>query len=103
MRGDGGGGAEKLANGKPRRRTAESRVPVSDRTNFALKRRKIESKRRFSNGVPGRSTMTMFDLIYYNPDNGTEMLRRGMVMGPLLEVGRARPLEVHQQRVMKER
>ena len=31
MRGDGGGGAEKLANGKPRRRTAESRVPVSDR------------------------------------------------------------------------
>jgi len=76
MRGDGGhGGAEKLANGKPRRRTAESRVPVSDRTNFALKRRKIESKRRFSNGVPGRSTMTMFDLIYYNPDNGTEMLQ----------------------------
>ena len=43
------------------------------RTNYALKRRKIESKRRFSNGVPGRSTMTMFDLIYYNPDNGTEM------------------------------
>ena len=45
------------------------------RTNFALKRRKIESKRRFSNGVPGRSTMTMFDLIYYNPDNGTAMLQ----------------------------
>ena len=57
----------------PRRRTAESRTSVSDRTNFALKRRKIESKRRFSNGVPGRGTMTMFDLIYYNPDNGTEM------------------------------
>ena len=31
MRGDGSGGAEKLVNGKPRRRTAESRVPVSDR------------------------------------------------------------------------
>eukprot|EP00088_Acartia_fossae_P047708 TRINITY_DN5179_c0_g1_i8.p1 TRINITY_DN5179_c0_g1~~TRINITY_DN5179_c0_g1_i8.p1 ORF type:complete len:1216 (-),score=348.11 TRINITY_DN5179_c0_g1_i8:626-4273(-) len=65
------GGKEK----KPRRRTADGKVPITDRTNYALKRRKIESKRRFSNGVPGRGTMTMFDLIYYNPDNGTELAR----------------------------
>jgi len=59
---------------KPRRKTADSKFPVADRTNYALKLRKIESKRRFSNGVPGRGTMTMFDLIYYNPDNGTEIV-----------------------------
>jgi hypothetical protein len=59
---------------KPRtRRISESRQPL-DKFNLGLKRRKVESKRRFSQGVPGRHKMTMFDLIYYNPDNGTEMV-----------------------------
>ena len=55
------------------RRISESRQPL-DKLNLGLKRRKVESKRRFSQGVPGRHKMTMFDLIYYNPDNGTEMV-----------------------------
>ena len=58
---------------KPRiRRLTETRQHI-DKMNLGLKRRKTDSKRRFSNGIPGRQTMTMFDLIYYNPDNGTEM------------------------------
>merc|ERR1712106_293392 len=30
-------------------------------------------KRKFMKGVPYRSAMTMFDLIYYNPENGQRM------------------------------
>lgn len=63
---------------QPRSRRLSSNSSVSsllpcEKINPALKRRKIESKRRFSNGVPSRGRMTMFDLIYYNPENGTEM------------------------------
>jgi len=63
---------------QPRSRRLSSNSSMSsllpcEKINPALKRRKIESKRRFSNGVPGRGRMTMFDLIYYNPENGTEM------------------------------
>ena len=36
-------------------------------------RRKQEHKRRFMRGVPDRSKMTMFDLIYHNPENGQRM------------------------------
>merc|ERR1719209_1179315 len=36
-------------------------------------RRKQEHKRRFLKGVPERGRMTMFDLIYYNPENGPRM------------------------------
>jgi len=36
-------------------------------------KRKLDHKRKFMKGVPDRSAMTMFDLIYYNPDNGTRM------------------------------
>jgi len=38
-----------------------------------MMRRKIDHKRKFMNGVPERSAMTMFDLIYYNPANGHRM------------------------------
>ena len=56
------------------RRLTDTLYTCDQKINPGLKRRKVESKRRFSNGVPGRGKMTMFDLIYYNPENGTEML-----------------------------
>jgi len=60
---------------KPRiRRLTDTTKFVVEKTNPVLKRRKRESKRRFSKGVPDRETMTMFDLIYYNPDNGTAIV-----------------------------
>ena len=43
--------------------------------NAALIRRKAEHRRRFKGGVPERRAMTMFDLIYYNPENGARMAR----------------------------
>ncbi len=36
-------------------------------------RRKADHKRKFNNGVPERNKMTMFDLIYYNPMEGSRM------------------------------
>jgi len=58
------------------RRQSDSnmRRTSTERTNYQLKRRKGELRRRFSQGVPGRQVMTMFDLIYYNPENGTEIV-----------------------------
>jgi len=44
---------------------------VKERSQFM--RRKQEHKRRFLKGVPERGRMTMFDLIYYNPENGPRM------------------------------
>jgi hypothetical protein len=41
--------------------------------NPAYIRRKAEHRRRFMGGVPERGRMTMFDLIYYNPENGSRM------------------------------
>ena len=36
-------------------------------------RRKSDHKKKFSGGVPERGKMTMFDLIYYNPEEGHRM------------------------------
>jgi hypothetical protein len=33
----------------------------------------FEILRRFTNGVPDRTKLTMFDLIYYNPSEGSRM------------------------------
>jgi hypothetical protein len=41
--------------------------------NPTLIRRKAEHRRRFMDGVPERRSMTIFDLIYYNPANGSRM------------------------------
>ena len=62
-----GKGAKKVA-GKPGRVETPK---AKERSQFI--RRKQEYKRRFLEGVPERSKMTMFDLIYYNPENGPRM------------------------------
>ncbi|TRY74874.1 hypothetical protein TCAL_07132 [Tigriopus californicus] len=36
-------------------------------------RRRADHKRKFTQGVPERGQMTMFDLIYYNPQHGSRM------------------------------
>jgi len=36
-------------------------------------RRKLDHKKKFMRGVPERQNMTMFDLIYYNPEHGQKM------------------------------
>merc|ERR1719397_145182 len=61
-----------LSQAKPARvrRGTESEM-VKERSQFM--RRKQEHKRRFLKGVPERGRMTMFDLIYYNPENGPRM------------------------------
>ena len=53
------------------RRTTESRSTLGDRSQFL--RRKLDHKRKFSGGVPERGSLTMFDLIYYNPSHGQRM------------------------------
>jgi len=55
---------------KPARikRTAEIRA---ERSHFM--RRKLDHKKKFMRGVPDRGSMTMFDLIYYNPEYGQRM------------------------------
>jgi len=55
---------------KPARikRTADIRA---ERSNFM--RRKLDHKKKFMRGVPERGSMTMFDLIYYNPEYGQRM------------------------------
>ena len=54
------------------RRTTESRSTLGDsRTQFL--RRKLDHKRKFSGGIPDRGSLTMFDLIYYNPTHGQRM------------------------------
>jgi len=52
------------------RRNTEGRS-VGERSQFM--RRKLEHKRKFTRGVPDRGNMTMFDLIYYNPEYGQRM------------------------------
>jgi len=61
-----------LSQTKPARvrRGTESEM-TKERSQFM--RRKQEHKRRFLKGVPERGRMTMFDLIYYNPENGPRM------------------------------
>jgi len=61
-----------LSQAKPARvrRGTECEL-VKERSQFM--RRKQEHKRRFLKGVPERGRMTMFDLIYYNPENGPRM------------------------------
>jgi len=52
------------------RRVTETR---NEREKSQFMKRKQEHKRRFMRGVPERGNMTMFDLIYYNPENGPRM------------------------------
>ena len=61
-----------LSQAKPARvrRGTECEL-TKERSQFM--RRKQEHKRRFLKGVPERGRMTMFDLIYYNPENGPRM------------------------------
>ena len=35
--------------------------------------RKSDHKKKFTDGIPERTKMTMFDLIYYNPSDGNRM------------------------------
>lgn len=44
-----------------------------DKSANALLRRKQDHKRKFQCGIPERGRMTMFDLIYYNPEHGKRM------------------------------
>jgi len=50
------------------KRTADIRA---ERSHFM--RRKLDHKKKFMRGVPDRGSMTMFDLIYYNPEYGQRM------------------------------
>jgi len=45
--------------------------PLGERSQFM--RRKLDHKRKFMKGVPERGSLTMFDLIYYNPEYGQRM------------------------------
>ena len=61
-----------LSQPKPARvRRGTECESAKERSQFM--RRKQEHKRRFLKGVPERGRMTMFDLIYYNPENGPRM------------------------------
>jgi len=61
-----------LSQAKPARvRRGTECEMTKERSQFM--RRKQEHKRRFLKGVPERGRMTMFDLIYYNPENGPRM------------------------------
>jgi len=44
-----------------------------DKVDNKLLRRKQDHKRKFQCGIPERGRMTMFDLIYYNPEHGKRM------------------------------
>ncbi len=55
-KGGAGGGAE------------AGQVPAS-----VFDKRKADHKKKFNNGIPERNKMTMFDLIYYNPSDGSRM------------------------------
>jgi len=52
------------------RKNTEGRS-VGERSQFM--RRKLDHKRKFMRGVPERGSLTMFDLIYYNPEYGQRM------------------------------
>ncbi len=62
--------------GRHRRPTESSRagegsgnaLPAS-----VFNKRKADHKKKFNNGIPERSKMTVFDLIYYNPSDGSRM------------------------------
>jgi len=53
------------------RRITETSRSGMDRSQFL--RRKQDHKKKFSKGVPERGNLTMFDLIYYNPEHGQRM------------------------------
>merc|ERR1719510_2514233 len=53
------------------RRTTESRSTLGERNQFQNRRQLHKAK--FSKGVPDRNNLTMFDLIYYNPQHGQRM------------------------------
>lgn len=52
------------------RRNTEGR---SNNEKSQFMRRKLDHKKKFMMGVPERQNMTMFDLIYYNPEHGQKM------------------------------
>jgi hypothetical protein len=56
-----------------RHRRVSGRPPTTGSGASAHIRRKAEHRKRFVGGVPERRSMTMFDLIYYNPENGSRM------------------------------
>jgi hypothetical protein len=56
-----------------RHRRVSGRPPPAGGAASAHIRRKAEHRKRFVGGVPERRSMTMFDLIYYNPENGSRM------------------------------
>jgi hypothetical protein len=56
----------------PRHRRVSGRPPAAGGASAHI-RRKAEHRKRFVGGVPERRSMTMFDLIYYNPENGSRM------------------------------
>ena len=59
-------------NRRVRRLTESSNATyVEDATVFD--KRKADHKRKFLNGVPSRSKMTIFDFIYHNPSDGSRM------------------------------
>jgi hypothetical protein len=58
---------------QPRARARRVTETRGEKERSQFMRRKQEHKRRFLRGVPERGNMTMFDLIYYNPENGPRM------------------------------
>lgn len=57
---------------KPARIKRNSEIRTAgDKSDFM--RRKLDHEKKFMNGVPHRDTITMFDLIYYNPEYGQRM------------------------------
>ena len=57
------------------RDVSQNTHPPYDPRRTKWRKQKMESRGRFRQGVPGRDKMKMFDLIYYNPNNGTNMAR----------------------------
>lgn len=55
------------------RKLTESKSATQDLERSKFMRRKMDHKKKFMRGVPDRGSMTMFDLIYYNPEHGPRM------------------------------
>lgn len=60
-----------LKSPKTGRMRKSTERPLGERSQFM--RRKLDHKRKFMKGVPERGSLTMFDLIYYNPEYGQRM------------------------------
>lgn len=61
------------SNGGGTRRATDTKEPVNHHPASVFHRRRADHKKKFTQGVPERGQMTMFDLIYYNPQNGSRM------------------------------